>query len=78
MISFDTHLVACRLLFASSISGLEGGWSGPGGDRDSPGTAGSPSRPAWNTIQYAVTFIVIVVVVEYSTAEGEEKHDTFH
>jgi hypothetical protein len=45
----STHLVACRLLFASSISGLEGGSCGPGEVRDSPGAAGSPSRPAWNT-----------------------------
>ena len=31
------------------MSGLDGGCSGPGGVRGSPGAAGSPSRPAWNT-----------------------------
>lgn len=45
----STYLVACRLLFVSSMSGLEGGCRGPGGVRGSPGAAGSPSRPAWNT-----------------------------
>jgi hypothetical protein len=45
----STYLVACRLLFVSSMSGLDGGCSGPGGVRGSPGAAGSSSRPAWNT-----------------------------
>lgn len=45
----STYLVACRLLFVSSMSGLEGGCREPGGVRGSPGAAGSPSRPAWNT-----------------------------
>lgn len=31
------------------MSGLDGGCSGPGGVRASPGASGSPSRPAWNT-----------------------------
>ena len=51
--------MACRLPFVSSISGLDGGCSGPGEVRGSPGAAGSPSRPAWNTHAHIRCYLML-------------------